>query len=412
MATASAVSTREAADERPDIQKKVFGRWINWKLAQGGSDLKITDLYFDLQNGEVLLDLVSVLSTKHKDIKREQGSIRVHKLRNVDVALSAFREERVQLSEAIHSAAVVDGDAACILALCWAIILHWQFLQVLQQSSAATFQSAEKLLHHWCQSQSDLSSGKDLVRQLADGQVLCQILHRHKPTLFDMDLIKGKSPRERLEFLFRLMDSHFGVAKILDPEDVHTLASDKKAVMTYVMCMLEALLKNDNLGMQALLENDNQIETVQLGSPLKKSIKTGKLLDYDTFCHLHEDVLEWLLEAEDKLKSMPAVSDSNLKEAKRQFDDNAEYMGELDTHQKVVGEVIRKGRHLLSSPLTASQEKDVKIRQKLLIDRWEGLRQQALDRQNSLHEKLMELQRQEMQRLRNWMTETEDKISR
>ena len=347
----------------------------------------------------------------------------MHKLRNVDVALSALRDERVKLSETIHSAAIVDGDATCILALSWAIILHWQFLQVLQQSSSSTFQSVEKLLFSWCQSQSHNAlqdSSSDFIRQLADGQILCKILHRHKPTLFDLDMVRSKSPRERLEFLFRSMENHFGVPRILDTEDVHTLASDKKAVMTYVMCMLEALLPQPgphDLGAILLAGNDDEaviVETVQLGSPLKHNqakLKSGKLLDYDTFCRLHEDVLEWLLESEDKLKSMQAVSD-NLKEAKRQFDDNAEYMAELDTHQTVVGEVIRKGRHLLSSPLTSSQEKDVKVRQKLLIDRWEGLRQLALARQNSLHEKLMELQRQEMQRLRNWMTQTEDKISR
>ena len=71
--TESLASTQasEAAGERPDIQKKVFGRWINWKLQQGGfAEHLITDLYFDLQNGESLLDLVSVLT--HKDIKREQ----------------------------------------------------------------------------------------------------------------------------------------------------------------------------------------------------------------------------------------------------------------------------------------------------------------------------------------------------
>ena len=98
------------------------------------------------------------------------------------------------------------------------------------------------------------------------------------------------------------------------------------------------------------------------------SIIAGKLLHYDTFCHLHEDVLEWLLEAEDKLNAMAKVS-SNLSLAKKQFDDNSEYMAELDTHQRVVGEVIRKGRHLLSTTLTGQQEKDVRVRQKLLIDR-------------------------------------------
>ena len=55
---------------------------------------------------------------------------------------------------------------------------------------------------------------------------------------------------------------------------------------------------------------------------------TGKLLDYDTFCQLHEDVLEWLLESEDKLKSMDSVSD-NLDVARNQFEDNSEYMTEL-----------------------------------------------------------------------------------
>jgi hypothetical protein len=94
----------------------------------------------------------------------------------------------------------------------------------------------------------------------------------------------------------------------------------------------------------------------------------GKLLDYDSFCQLHEDVLEWLLEADDRLRSMQSVS-NELLEVKAQFDVNSEYMSELDTHQKAVGEVIRKGRHLLSSNLTSYQEKDVQVRKKLLIDR-------------------------------------------
>ena len=44
-------------------------------------------------------------------------------------------------------------------------------------------------------------------------------------------------------------------------------------------------------------------------------------------------------------------------------------MAELDAHQKAVGEVIKKGRHLLCTNLTTFQEKDVRVRQKLLIDR-------------------------------------------
>ena len=55
-------------EERPDIQKKVFGRWINAKLRS--RDIFVTDLYFDLQDGEILLDLIS--SFTDRDLKQEQ----------------------------------------------------------------------------------------------------------------------------------------------------------------------------------------------------------------------------------------------------------------------------------------------------------------------------------------------------
>ena len=97
-------------------------------------------------------------------------------------------------------------------------------------------------------------------------------------------------------------------------------------------------------------------------------IVIGKLLDYNTFCQLHEDVLEWLIDAEDQLQAMESVSD-NLDHIRCQFEDNSSYMAELDAHQKAVGEVIKKGRHLLCTNLTTTQEKDVRVRQKLLIDR-------------------------------------------
>ncbi len=365
--TSSPASNAEDEDERKDVQKKVFGRWINAKLASTGHT--VTDLYFDLQDGVVLSELLKALSKK--DIRHEQGTLRVQKLRNVEAALSVLREERVKLSEIVTAAAIVDGEAPSVLALCWSIVLHWQFYKVLQQSSSTCFSTLEKLILKWCQETSSPSFNKDssssFLRQLADGLVLCQILKHHKPS-YDFESLRAKSPRERLEFVFNAMDRHYGVPRILDPEDVHTLASDKKSVMTYVMCMFEAL-PHDLSALQG--EGVSHVETVTLGSPLKShaNLNSGKLLDYETFCHLHEDVLEWLLEAEDKLKSMQNISD-NLSVVKRQFDDNAEYMAELDTHQRVVGEVIRKSRHLLATTLTSQQGKDVRVRQKLLIDRY------------------------------------------
>ena len=73
-----------------------------------------------------------------------------------------------------------------------------------------------------------------------------------------------------------MAEQHFGVAKLLDPEDVHTLASDKKSVMTYVMSMFEAL-PHDLQIFQNVEDTGGLVETVTLGSPLKNpsSLKSG-----------------------------------------------------------------------------------------------------------------------------------------
>ena len=198
----------------------------------------------------------------------------MQKLRNVDNALNVLREERVKLSEISHAAAIVDGEPASVLSLCWSIILHWQFYKVLQQSSSTSFDTVEKLLLKWCQQSSSLKDFSNFTRQLADGLILCQILHHYKPNVFDLEIVTAKSPRERLEFVFRSMESHYSVPKILDPEDVHALASDKKALMTYVMCMFEAMSSPHDL---SSLHGETVTMTVTLGSPLKShgNLKSG-----------------------------------------------------------------------------------------------------------------------------------------
>ena len=68
--------------DKVDIQKKVFGRWINARLPQGSSKF-VTDLFYDLRDGIVLLDLVSGLT--NKEIKREQVDISTYNILQVSI---------------------------------------------------------------------------------------------------------------------------------------------------------------------------------------------------------------------------------------------------------------------------------------------------------------------------------------
>lgn len=48
-------------DEREDVQKKTFGKWINSQLAKANAPL-VTDLFYDLRDGTRLLALLSLLT--------------------------------------------------------------------------------------------------------------------------------------------------------------------------------------------------------------------------------------------------------------------------------------------------------------------------------------------------------------
>ena len=56
------------------------------------------------------------------------------------------------------------------------------------------------------------------------------------------------------------------------------------------------------------------------------------------YCSSHEDVLEWLLDVEDRLEAMGKVSE-NLDQIKIQFQVHGDYMQYLDSNQEEIGKV-------------------------------------------------------------------------
>lgn len=50
-------------DERQDVQKKTFTKWINSQLSKTSSPL-VTDLFEDLRDGHKLLALLEILTNK------------------------------------------------------------------------------------------------------------------------------------------------------------------------------------------------------------------------------------------------------------------------------------------------------------------------------------------------------------
>lgn len=99
-----------------------------------------------------------------------------------------------------------------------------------------------------------------------------------------------------------------------------------------------------------------------------------------------EDVLTWLLEAEDKLSHAPEPGPT-LDILKQQFHEHETFLMELSGHQDGVGAVLEEGARLLADGgLHKDEEDEVRVQMQLLNSRWEGLRTHAMERQSRIHE--------------------------
>ncbi|XP_032668823.1 dystrophin, isoforms A/C/F/G/H-like isoform X7 [Odontomachus brunneus] len=419
-------SAGEPAHEREDVQKKTFAKWINSQLLKNHHD-PITNLFVDLRDGNRLLSLLEVLTSK--TYKRERGRMRVHHLNNVNKALQILEQNNVKLVN-ISSNDIVDGNPKLTLGLVWSIILHWQVHYHLKDLMTELQQTnLEKTLLAWCRQNSQSYPNVDIknfTTSWSDGLAFNAILHKWKPHLFDFNNIARKHPNARLDHAFRLAQEHLNIERLLDPEDVNTSVPDKKSIMMYVMCLFQSLphsgddigeldlsIASDSTSPVTTPGTETTLSFGNFGMPASRpmSLATNVSVELGGYQVALEDVLTWLLEAEDKLNHAPEPG-STLDILKQQFHEHETFLMELSGHQDGVGTVLEEGARLLAEGgLHKDEEHEVRVQMSLLNSRWEGLRMRAMERQTSIHEVLMQMQQAQLDALRQWLTKTEDRIS-
>ncbi|XP_023248432.1 dystrophin, isoforms A/C/F/G/H [Copidosoma floridanum] len=417
--------------EREDVQKKTFTKWINSQLLKYQHD-PVADLFLDLRDGNRLLSLLEVLTTK--SYRRERGRMRVHHLNNVNKALQILEQNNVKLVN-ISSNDIVDGNPKLTLGLVWSVILHWQVHYHLKDLMSELQQTnLEKTLLAWCRQTVQNYEGVDIknfTTSWSDGLAFNALLHRWKPQLFDFGAIARKHPNARLDHAFRLAQEQLGIERLLDPEDVNTSVPDKKSILMYVTCLFQSLPHSgqDIEGIDISAASDSgstattpgieqapvtfaQFPMFEPPSSRPLSLATNVSVELGGYQVALEEVLTWLLEAEDVL-SHAAETASSLELLKRQFREHEAFLVELSGHQDGVGAVLEEGERLLADgQLQKDEEHEVRVQMGLLNSRWENLRKRALDRQARIHQTLMEMQQTQLDGLRQWLTKTEDRISR
>ncbi|XP_055982404.1 utrophin isoform X1 [Sorex fumeus] len=422
-------SGKQLPDEHNDVQKKTFTKWINARFSKSGKP-PIHDMFTDLKDGRKLLDLLEGLTGT--SLPKERGSTRVHALNNVNRVLQVLHQNNVDLVN-IGGTDIVDGNHKLTLGLLWSIILHWQVKDVMKDIMSDLQQTnSEKILLSWVRQSTRPYSEVNVLNfttSWTDGLAFNALLHRHKPDLFSWDKVIRMSAVERLEHAFSKAQTYLGIEKLLDPEDVAVQLPDKKSIIMYLTSLFEVLPQ------QVTLDAIREVET--LPRKYKKECEEGEIniqssaseghaspraetpstvaevdMDLDSYQIALEEVLTWLLSAEDTFQEQDDISD-DVEEVKDQFATHEAFMMELTAHQSSVGSVLQAGNQLITQgTLTDEEEFEIQEQMTLLNARWEALRVESMGRQSRLHDVLMELQKQQLQQLSAWLTLTEERIQK
>ncbi|XP_061480028.1 utrophin isoform X2 [Rhineura floridana] len=419
---------KSRSDEHNDVQKKTFTKWINARFSKCGKS-PIKDMFTDLRDGRRLLDLLEGLTGSQ--LLKERGSTRVHALNNVNKVLQVLHQNNVELVN-IGGTDIVDGNHKLTLGLLWSIILHWQVKDVMKDVMSDLQQTnSEKILLSWVRQSTRPYSEVNVLNfttSWSDGLAFNAVIHRHKPELFGWDKVIKMAPVDRLEHAFNIAKHRLRIEKLLDPEDVAVQLPDKKSIIMYLTSLFEVLPQ------QVTMEDIREVETlprkykkeceeVDIQSATAEddygdsraetsSTVTEVDMDLDSYQVALEEVLTWLLSAEDTFEEQEDISD-DVEEVKEQFATHEAFMMELTAHQSSVGSVLQAGNQLIAQGnLSEEEESEIQEQMTLLNSRWEALRVESMDRQSHLHDVLMELQKKQLNQLSDWLTVTEGRIQK
>lgn len=130
----------------------------------------------------------------------------------------------------------------------------------------------------------------------------------------------------------------------------------------------------------------------------------------DNYLQDLKKVVDWLSASSSSLTNQPEIG-HDVNQVKQQFQTHEDFMLELTKHQNNVGMVLQEGSRIINSgTVTSDDDAEIRKQMKLLNDMWEGLRMQAVERQSSLHERLMKLQNEQLSQMDQWLANTESRI--
>ncbi|KAI8480573.1 Spectrin beta chain, non-erythrocytic 5 [Branchiostoma belcheri] len=258
-----------------------------------GNSVAVGELFKDLQDGVLLLQLLEIISNERLP-RASRGRLRVHKIENVNKALKFLKDKRVKL-ESIGAEDIVDGNPRLTLGLIWTIILRFQIQDIkLEEEESNEKRSAKEALLIWCQRKTaGYRSCKvdNFTTSWSNGLAFNALIHAHRPDLINYDRLNPSEHIHNLNNAFSVAQERLGISRLLDAEDVDIAKPDEKSIMTYVAAYYHyfAKMKSEQTGSKRIAKiMDFQIEIDRMKTDYERMV---------------EALLEWISEKQEQLDS-------------------------------------------------------------------------------------------------------------
>ncbi|VDD85235.1 unnamed protein product [Enterobius vermicularis] len=242
---------------------------------------------------------------------------------------------------------VTDGN---LKALCSVV---WQFIQLFWKRFGpedVRDQKLSEVIKDWCLERTKKFEEvqiTDFTSSWRDGFSLNALLASYNAKAIAMNEVREMRGDERLEHAMSVAERRYGVPRLLMPKDFVSEYLDMKCVVCYLMMIYLALAaKKTKISVYFVqfLQNVDARSRKSSSSSQRSGRKGRKCLeetvaDYESCL---EQVLTWLLEAEERANNMDPVEEKDVELVKIQFREHESFMQSLTDSQDSVGRVLHR----------------------------------------------------------------------
>ena len=214
--------------------------WANHYLDLYNKKTVITDLFYDLRSGEILLDLLSILFSC--EATKDPGQLTVGKLNNLTSVLALLQRERVVVDpELVTAGRILEGEVEPTLSLVWSLAFTYEAraaLAALSLPDPAQPPNIESLLTGWVRT---VSPGASLSSSslLSDGVILANLVLASRPNIVALTSALEYSSQTRPSKIYSAISSQLKIPSFPVPAPGETV--DKKVAILHLLLVMKSL---------------------------------------------------------------------------------------------------------------------------------------------------------------------------